>query len=42
MLAKHGYAVPSNGQLDEATVRVISAFQMRYRQSRILDVLVNP
>jgi N-acetylmuramoyl-L-alanine amidase len=53
MLAKHGYAVPANGELDEATVRVIAAFQMRYRQARydglpdaetaaILDVLVNP
>ena len=53
MLAKHGYAVPVNGELDEATVRVIAAFQMRYRQARydglpdaetaaILDVLVNP
>ena len=53
MLAKHGFAVPVDGALDEATVRVISAFQMRYRPSRhdgmpdaetaaILDVLVNP
>jgi N-acetylmuramoyl-L-alanine amidase len=53
LLAKHGYAVPIHGELDEATVRVIGAFQMRYRQARfdgmpdaetaaILDVLVNP
>jgi N-acetylmuramoyl-L-alanine amidase len=53
MLAKHGYAVPANGELDEATVRVIGAFQLRYRQAlydgmpdaetaAILDVLVNP
>jgi N-acetylmuramoyl-L-alanine amidase len=53
MLAKHGYAVPLNGALDEQTVRVITVFQMRNRPARfdgmpdaetaaILDVLVNP
>jgi len=53
MLAKHGFAVPAHGALDEATVRVIAAFQMKYRQARydgmpdaetaaLLDVLVNP
>jgi N-acetylmuramoyl-L-alanine amidase len=53
LLAKHGYAVPLNGELDEQTVRVIAVFQMRYRPSQfdgmpdaetaaILDVLVNP
>ncbi|MCY1396806.1 hypothetical protein D9M71_117910 [compost metagenome] len=30
-LARHGYAVPQNGQLDQATRNVIAAFQMRYR-----------
>jgi N-acetylmuramoyl-L-alanine amidase len=33
-LARHGFAVPRNGQLDEATVRVIAAFQMKYRPAR--------
>ena len=33
-LARHGYAVPLNGQLDEATRNVIAAFQMRYRPAR--------
>jgi N-acetylmuramoyl-L-alanine amidase len=53
MLAKHGYAVPLNGELDEKTNRVIMVFQMRYRPAKydgmpdpetaaILDVLVNP
>jgi len=53
MLAKHGYAVPLDGALDQRTVRVIMAFQMRYRQAKydgmpdaetaaLLDVLVNP
>ena len=53
MLAKHGYAVPAHGELDEQTVRVIAAFQMRFRPAKydgmpdaetaaILDVLVNP
>lgn len=52
-LAKHGFAVPLNAELDEATVRVISAFQMKYRPSRfdgmpdaetaaMLDVLTTP
>ena len=52
-LAQHGFAVPMNGELDEATVRVISVFQMKYRPARfdgmpdaetaaILDVLVSP
>jgi N-acetylmuramoyl-L-alanine amidase len=30
-LARVGYSVPRNGQLDEATVRVLSVFQMKYR-----------
>jgi N-acetylmuramoyl-L-alanine amidase len=53
MLAKHGFAVPRNGELDEATQRVVIAFQMKYRPARfdgipdaetaaLLDVLVNP
>jgi N-acetylmuramoyl-L-alanine amidase len=53
MLARHGYTVPANGELDEATVRVIAAFQMKYRPARcdgmpdaetaaLLDALVNP
>ncbi|UUC50321.1 N-acetylmuramoyl-L-alanine amidase [Pseudomonas citronellolis] len=33
-LARHGYAVPLDGQLDEATRNVIAAFQMRYRPAR--------
>jgi N-acetylmuramoyl-L-alanine amidase len=52
-LYRHGFEVPRNGELDEATVRVISAFQMKYRPARydgmpdaetaaILDVLVGP
>jgi N-acetylmuramoyl-L-alanine amidase len=52
-LAKHGFAVPQNGSLDEQTVRVISAFQMKYRPKRydgmpdgetaaLLDVLTAP
>ena len=52
-LAKHGFAVALNGELDEATVRVIAAFQMKYRPARhdgmpdaqtaaLLDVLVDP
>jgi N-acetylmuramoyl-L-alanine amidase len=52
-LARHGFAVPINGTLDEATVRVIMVFQMKYRPARfdgmpdaetaaILDVLVDP
>lgn len=53
MLARHGFAVPQNGELDEATVRVLTVFQMKYRPARfdgmpdgetaaILDALVNP
>ena len=53
MLARHGFAVPQNGELDEATVRVLMVFQMKYRPARfdglpdaetaaILDVLVDP
>ncbi len=30
-LARHGFAVPLNSELDEATVNVLSAFQMKYR-----------
>ena len=33
-LAKHGFEVPRSGVLDEATRRVVSAFQMRYRPAR--------
>ncbi|KAF1069441.1 MAG: N-acetylmuramoyl-L-alanine amidase AmiD [Pseudomonas citronellolis] len=33
-LARHGYGVPLNGVLDEATRNVIAAFQMRYRPAR--------
>jgi N-acetylmuramoyl-L-alanine amidase len=32
-LARHGFAVPDHGVLDEPTRRVISAFQMKYRPS---------
>jgi N-acetylmuramoyl-L-alanine amidase len=53
MLARHGFAVPDHGVLDDPTRRVVSAFQMKYRPQRhdgmpdaetaaILDVLVNP
>lgn len=52
-LDRHGFAVPRNGELDEATRRVIAAFQMKYRQSKfdglpdaetaaILDVMTAP
>ena len=52
-LYRHGFEVPRDGALDEATVRVIAAFQMKYRPARydgmpdaqtaaILDVLVGP
>ncbi len=51
-LARHGFAVPQSGDLDEATRRVIAAFQMKYRPEQfdgepdaetaaLLDVLVN-
>jgi N-acetylmuramoyl-L-alanine amidase len=33
-LARHGFAVPDHGRLDEPTRRVIAAFQMKYRPSR--------
>jgi N-acetylmuramoyl-L-alanine amidase len=53
MLAKHGFAVPTHGELDEQTMRVIMVFQMKYRPAKydgmpdaetaaILDVLVKP
>ena len=52
-LARHGFAVPDNGELDLPTRNVIAAFQMKYRPERfdgepdaetaaILDVLVGP
>ncbi|MES2258681.1 MAG: N-acetylmuramoyl-L-alanine amidase [Pseudomonadota bacterium] len=52
-LAQHGYAVPQNGVLDEATRNVLWAFQSKYRQARfdgvrdaetaaMLDVLTAP
>ena len=52
-LATHGYAVPQNGQLDEATRKVVAAFQMKYRPARfdglpdaetaaMLQVLITP
>ncbi|MBL8525911.1 MAG: N-acetylmuramoyl-L-alanine amidase [Betaproteobacteria bacterium] len=52
-LMQHGFAVPLNGQFDEATQRVIAAFQMKYRPSNfdgipdaetaaLLDVLNSP
>lgn len=33
-LARQGYAVPSHGELDQATRNVIAAFQMKYRPAR--------
>ena len=33
-LAQHGYAVPQNGELDKATIDVVTAFQMKYRPAR--------
>lgn len=52
-LAKHGFAVPGNGELDVETRRVLVAFQKKYRPERydgepdvetaaILDVLTSP
>jgi N-acetylmuramoyl-L-alanine amidase len=52
-LALHGYAVPQNGELDQATRNVMVVFQSKYRQSlfdgtpdaetaAILDVLTSP
>jgi N-acetylmuramoyl-L-alanine amidase len=53
MLARHGFAVPTHGELDPATVNVLRAFQMKYRPARfdgqpdaetaaMLDALVTP
>ena len=53
LLAKHGFAVPQNGELDTATVNVLRAFQMKYRPARydgmpdpetaaLLSALVDP
>jgi N-acetylmuramoyl-L-alanine amidase len=33
-LAEHGFALVQNGEFDEATIRVIAAFQMKYRPAR--------
>jgi len=33
-LAKHGYAVPRTGNVDDETRKVLIAFQMKYRPSR--------
>ncbi|MNQ50171.1 N-acetylmuramoyl-L-alanine amidase AmiD precursor [compost metagenome] len=33
-LQRHGYQVPTHGELDEATRNVLAAFQMKYRQAR--------
>ena len=33
-LATLGYPVPRHGELDEATLKVLAAFQMKYRPSR--------
>ncbi len=33
-LAEHGFMVPRSGELDDATRRVIAAFQMKYRPAR--------
>jgi N-acetylmuramoyl-L-alanine amidase len=33
-LAEHGFGIQQNGEYDEATVRVIGAFQMKYRPAR--------
>ncbi|MDT9001852.1 N-acetylmuramoyl-L-alanine amidase [Paucibacter sp. APW11] len=33
-LARHGFDVPRNGELDRATRNVIAAFQMKYRPAR--------
>lgn len=52
-LTQHGYAIPQNGELDQATRNVIVVFQSRYRQSlfdgtpdaetaAILDALTSP
>ena len=52
-LAAHGFATPQTSQLDAATQRILSVFQMKYRPARydgvpdaetaaILDVLTTP
>jgi len=52
-LAVHGFEVPRNGELDDATRRVIISFQMKYRPARwdgepdaetaaLLDVVTTP
>ena len=52
-LARFGYAVPLNGELDDATVNVLAVFQMKYRPTlfdgipdaetaAMLDVLTMP
>lgn len=33
-LAQHGFLVPQNGELDDATRNVVAAFQMKYRQTK--------
>ena len=33
-LAEHGFAIAPNGEFDEATIRVIAAFQMKYRPAK--------
>jgi N-acetylmuramoyl-L-alanine amidase len=33
-LAEHGFALAQNGEFDEATIRVIAAFQMKYRPAK--------
>lgn len=51
-LARHGFAVPYSGVLDDATMNVVAAFQMKYRPAKfdgvpdaetaaILDVLLH-
>ena len=34
LVARQGYAVPSHGELDQATRNVIAALQMKYRPAR--------
>jgi N-acetylmuramoyl-L-alanine amidase len=52
-LSQHGFAVPLNGEFDKRTQEVVSAFQMKYRQTNfdgtpdaetaaLLDVLTMP
>jgi N-acetylmuramoyl-L-alanine amidase len=33
-LAEHGFGIVENGEYDEATIRTLAAFQMKYRPSR--------